>query len=843
MKTICTTLFVCVLLNLAIAQSLNTHLVKNVDDYSNIGYTDCWGYTAPDGSEYAFLGTNAGVSIVATSDTSNIAEVDFMPFVNGGWYDMKTYQHYMYVSSESSNQVMIVDLSALPDSARLVGFYGNLPTRPHNIFVDTDMGILYIVEDFNFNRSVSLHSLIDPENPVEISFLGAGLGTDAHDVFAQDSVLYVAEGVNGTLGIFDVSDPANPTLLQRVSIPSPGYVHNVWVSQDNRYMISTEETAFKTVKVWDISDLNGVTLLDEYAGGNHLAHNAFFNGDFAFISHYQSGLKILDVADPENIIEIGNFDTIDGEAPVTFGNWGVYPFTQNGLIYLSDMVTGLYVVEFNHAQAFRVNGIVKDVLTDSVIQDARIEVLETGLLDHSDAGGQFKTGFPGSGTMTLKIEAFGYFETTVSLSAVAGNVENIEVNLNPLPRAVIFGTVKNENDDPLAGLTLHLEIESPLLSDTLLLTAHSGVDGQYTFENLPVAGDPSIRYNFISVEQSFPFARSEKRDLALSPDIPNTIDFQLNPADVLLVNDDPGENFMSKYRDATKTLPITVFEWFTVSDGSAIPVSRMDEFRTPTIVWFTGDAQTNVLNATERDSLAAFLDAGGNLLLTGQNIAEDLATTDPNYLQTYLQVEYDGLGSGPPLIRTVDENPVFGSVSDFPASQSSRDVLIIPAAHLAPQPAFKLVNGKIVGVTTDDVTNGSKVVFLGFGLEAITIDVFRSDVISAALNWFNVITGVNDDAGGELPQQFALEQNYPNPFNPSTTIRYELQAAGRVELAVFNLLGQRIRTLVSGRQAAGEYAVEWNGIDERGNPVGSGVYFYQMKAEKFSEIRKMVLIR
>ena len=89
----------------------------------------------------------------------------------------------------------------------------------------------------------------------------------------------------------------------------------------------------------------------------------------------------------------------------------------------------------------------------------------------------------------------------------------------------------------------------------------------------------------------------------------------------------------------------------------------------------------------------------------------------------------------------------------------------------------------------------------------------------------------------------ANNQNYPNPFNPSTTIRYELQAAGRVELAVFNLLGQRIRTLVSGRQAAGEYAVEWNGIDERGNPVGSGVYFYQMKAEKFSEIRKMVLIR
>ena len=842
MKTISTILFASLLINFAIAQRLNTHLVKNVDDYSNIGYTDCWGYTAPDGSEYAFLGTNAGVSIVATSDTNNIAEVDFIPFVNGGWYDMKTYQHYMYVSSEASNQVMVVDLSTLPDSARLVGFYGNFPTDPHNIFIDREMGILYVVEDFNFNRPVSLHSLANPENPVEISFLGAGLGTDAHDVFAQDSVLYVAEGINGTLGIFDVSDPANPTLLQRVSIPSPGYVHNVWVSQDNRYMISTEETAFKTVKVWDISDLSSVTLLDEYAGGNHLAHNAFFNGGFAFISHYQSGLKILDVGDPENIIEIGNFDTINGEAPITFGDWGVYPFAQNGLIYLSDMVSGLYVVKFTNTQAFRVNGVVKDVLSDSVIRDARIEVLETGQIDRSDAGGRFKTGFPGSGTMTLKIEAFGYFETTVSLNAVAGNVENIEVSLNPLPRTAIVGTIKNENDLPLAGLTLRLKIVSPLLSDTLLLTAQSAVDGQYMIADLPVSGDSTIRYISLAAEQSFPYARIEKRDLALSPDAPNTIDFQLFPADVLLVNDDPSGNFMSKYRAAFKTLPITVFEWFTVGDGSAIPVSRMDELRTPTIIWFTGDAQTNVLNETERDSLATFLDAGGNLLLTGQNIAEDLSITDPNYLQTYLQVAYDGLGSGPPLIRTVDENPVFGNVSDFPAAQSSRDVLIIPPGHLAPQPAFKLVNGKIVGVTTDDVTNGSKVAFLGFGLEAITIDAFRSDVISAALNWFNVITGVNDD-GGELPQRFALEQNYPNPFNPSTTIRYRLPAAGRVELAVFNLLGQRIRTLISGRQNAGEYAVEWNGVDERGNPVGSGVYFYQMKAENFSENRKMVLMR
>lgn len=94
-----------------------------------------------------------------------------------------------------------------------------------------------------------------------------------------------------------------------------------------------------------------------------------------------------------------------------------------------------------------------------------------------------------------------------------------------------------------------------------------------------------------------------------------------------------------------------------------------------------------------------------------------------------------------------------------------------------------------------------------------------------------------------LPSAFALHQNYPNPFNPNTSIRYELPADRKVELTIYNLLGQKVRTLVRGPQPAGEHTVEWNGKNDIGNSVASGVYIYRIETGEFVQARKMVLLR
>jgi len=88
------------------------------------------------------------------------------------------------------------------------------------------------------------------------------------------------------------------------------------------------------------------------------------------------------------------------------------------------------------------------------------------------------------------------------------------------------------------------------------------------------------------------------------------------------------------------------------------------------------------------------------------------------------------------------------------------------------------------------------------------------------------------------PKTFLLEQNYPNPFNPSTTIRYQLPVASEVKLEVYDVLGKKVATLVSERQAAGYYQYVWNA-----NGLTSGVYFYRLQAGGFVETKKMMLVK
>lgn len=102
------------------------------------------------------------------------------------------------------------------------------------------------------------------------------------------------------------------------------------------------------------------------------------------------------------------------------------------------------------------------------------------------------------------------------------------------------------------------------------------------------------------------------------------------------------------------------------------------------------------------------------------------------------------------------------------------------------------------------------------------------------------------DAGeSELIPGFSaiLKQNYPNPFNPNTNISFILEEPERVEIEIFNLKGQKIRTLVSGSYESGEFIVNWNGKNDDNRDEASGVYFYKMSTNNSSQMKKMILLR
>ena len=100
------------------------------------------------------------------------------------------------------------------------------------------------------------------------------------------------------------------------------------------------------------------------------------------------------------------------------------------------------------------------------------------------------------------------------------------------------------------------------------------------------------------------------------------------------------------------------------------------------------------------------------------------------------------------------------------------------------------------------------------------------------------------DGNETIPDEFALNQNYPNPFNPSTQISFDVPQGGEhIMLNIYNILGQNVSTLVNGVMNPGTYTMEWNATDEVGNPVASGIYFYELRSSSFIARKKMLLIR
>lgn len=105
------------------------------------------------------------------------------------------------------------------------------------------------------------------------------------------------------------------------------------------------------------------------------------------------------------------------------------------------------------------------------------------------------------------------------------------------------------------------------------------------------------------------------------------------------------------------------------------------------------------------------------------------------------------------------------------------------------------------------------------------------------------LTDADDETSNILPASFELRQNHPNPFNPTTTISFTLPKQGRLRLEVFNITGQKVRTIADGNQPAGTYSVIFDGCDEKGNQLASGIYFYRITTENDTETKKMIMLK
>ena len=146
---------------------------------------------------------------------------------------------------------------------------------------------------------------------------------------------------------------------------------------------------------------------------------------------------------------------------------------------------------------------------------------------------------------------------------------------------------------------------------------------------------------------------------------------------------------------------------------------------------------------------------------------------------------------------------------------------------------------KVVGVGVTPLATGT-LAKLNFTMKNKEAQVSLNG--TAYINNNNAQT-LNTLTVAEIPTQFGLNQNYPNPFNPSTTIKYQIPEATHVTLTIYDLKGQVVKTLVNTNQEARNYSIVWDGRNNFGQQLASGVYFYRIDAGKFNATKKLMLMK
>lgn len=263
------------------------------------------------------------------------------------------------------------------------------------------------------------------------------------------------------------------------------------------------------------------------------------------------------------------------------------------------------------------------------------------------------------------------------------------------------------------------------------------------------------------------------------------------------------------------------------------------------LVWSAG-ITTPTFTPADVTALQDFMDGGGDLLIAGQDIGRDIfditgtSKFASDFYHNYLHVDYINNDSKIHKLNGVTGDLISNGLSFNLSAVYTRYPEVIAPRDSSATPILYYDKSELIGGVRIE-TETYKAVYLGIGLEQFFQSNARDSLILRTLRWF-APTPTDVAQPLQLPGQFTLEQNYPNPFNPGTTIVYRLAQNSTVSLVIYNLTGQKVRTLVKNqKQAAGAYQVVWDGRDETGHAVSAGIYFYRLTAGEFFRTRKMVL--
>ncbi len=757
------------------------------DDLSNIG-----GWVSPGGVEYALVGTEAGLSIVDVSTPSNPVEKILVPGPRSIWREVKTYDHYAYVTTEGGGGLQIVDLSQLPTAAPAILWTGNgiISGQLDNIHsLHIEDGYVYLHGSNLFNGAAIIADIAT--NPLSPNYVGHTPGGYVHDGYARGNYYYGCHVYVGDFTIYDVTNKANPIPLGQQITPA-AFTHNCWLSTNSQYLFTTDETSNSYLTSYDVTNPTNITEMDRIQitpGSGSIVHNTHIiekNGaDYAVTSWYKDGVVITDVTRPQNMVNVGRYDTYAQGAGNGFnGDWGVYPYLPSGILVVSDINNGLFVLNPTYTRACYLEGIVTDSISGLPLNNATVQILTTSISKNTKNTGEYKTGTPTAGTYNIQVSRSGYITKTIyNVVLSPGVVTQEDVQLVPVGQAIALNgqVVETGTGAPIANAQISFSNSGFNYTATADATGSFNIPSFFTGTYDIVAGSWGHRtYCFNTA------VNAASNPLIISLDKGYYDDFSFD------------------------------FGW-TVSGTSPNAWERGAPVGTPAVNG-PGYSNPNVDVSTDCLDQAYVTDNNPNATTAGSNDVDNGNTVltsplfDPTYLVSptlkYYRWFYNAGGSGNPndtLTVKIDNGITRVTLETVLASTPGMGSWVSRTYNLSNSIAITTTMQVIVETADQPLTG---------------------HVVEGGFDQFEITEGTVGLPSISENQVFL--SSYPNPFNNGFTLRFKVANASNASLLITDLAGRKVEqqllnstsgTLVLGENLSnGIYLIH---LQEGGNTLKS----------------------
>ena len=344
-------------------------------EFGSNSANDNWGWKDPETEkEYVLLGLDDGTAFIDISDPESPIFLGKLPTASttSPWRDIKVHKNHAFIVSEAQNHgLQVFDLTKLRsvknfeifDSSAILQDFGNA----HNIWINEASSFAYVMGSNLYAGGPVFIDISDPKNPKILGGYSRDRYThDAHVVnyigpdpeFQGKEIFFGSNsdgGENNRIVILDVTDKLNPSKISTIDYSGPGYTHQGFLTEDHRYFFLGDELdelqfGLKTqTRIFDFSNLKEPKLHFKYFSNfAAIDHNGYIVGEYFFLANYSAGLRVIDISEVQNktIFEKGFFDTYPSDNNPKFnGVWSIYPFFESGVIAISDIDSGLFLVK------------------------------------------------------------------------------------------------------------------------------------------------------------------------------------------------------------------------------------------------------------------------------------------------------------------------------------------------------------------------------------------------------------------------------------------------------------------------------------------------------------------